>query len=113
MNILVAGSRTFENYDLVKRYLDTYLFPITTIISGGAYGADMQGEHYAYENGIVITRCIPAWDYHGKKAGFLRNKVMSKLADEAFVFWDGESRGTEHMLNLLRKEEIPTTIVEV
>lgn len=48
----VIGSRTFTDYDLVKKELDNYV--ISKIVSGGAKGADRLAEKYAHENNIPV-----------------------------------------------------------
>ena len=47
MKVAVIGSRTFNDYNRLKRILDIY--PITTIVSGGASGADSLGDKYSRE----------------------------------------------------------------
>ena len=45
--IIVAGSRTFNDYKALKRVLDHYIVGVNeavTIISGGARGADVLAE---------------------------------------------------------------------
>lgn len=64
MKIAVIGSRTFDDYNRLKRILD--LYPATTIVSGGAHGADSLGERYAmrrvlrrksmYHSGTYLAR---------------------------------------------------------
>ena len=51
---LVAGSRTFNDYALLKNKLDAILSnhaPYVTIVSGGAKGADALAEQSADECG--------------------------------------------------------------
>lgn len=50
MKVAVIGSRTYTDYEEVKRTLKR--IPISEIISGGADGADKLGEQYAKENNI-------------------------------------------------------------
>jgi predicted Rossmann fold nucleotide-binding protein DprA/Smf involved in DNA uptake len=50
--LLIAGSRDFENYELLKQYTDYVLRNRTepiVIVSGGARGADTLAKQYAYE----------------------------------------------------------------
>ena len=47
MKIAVVGGRDFKDYERVKRILD--LYPVTTIVSGGADGADAIGKRYSEE----------------------------------------------------------------
>ncbi len=54
MKLAVIGSRNFNDYSLVKHYLDKIhsIQPITCIVSGGAKGADTYGEQWGKENNI-------------------------------------------------------------
>jgi hypothetical protein len=51
------------------------------------------------------------WNQHGKRAGYLRNKDMAEYATHCVCFWDGESKGTEHMIKLSKENELPTKVV--
>lgn len=50
--LLIAGSRNFEDYELLKQYTDYALRNRNeniVIVSGGARGADTLAKQYAYE----------------------------------------------------------------
>jgi len=119
VRVLVAGGRDFHDYKRLCTHLDRYLatpvarlLPIT-IIGGGARGADTLGERYAKERGYLFEEYLPDWGKNGKSAGYIRNEEMAKaLPTKCFCFWDGLSSGTEHMINLARKHEISTKVVE-
>ena len=70
------------------------------IVSGGARGADKLGERYAAERGYGLKIFPADWNRYGKRAGYLRNEQMAQYADVCICFWDGESRGTKHMIDL-------------
>ena len=53
------------------------------------------------------------WDLYGKKAGYMRNEEMAKVADGAIIFWDGESKGTKHMIDLCKKFKLKLRIVKI
>lgn len=104
-SIIVAGSRTFDNYKLLSKTLDDFIAkgadgkPVC-IISGGARGADSLGECYAAERKIP-RRVIPAeWSLLGKAAGMVRNRKMLEIADAVVVFWDGQSKGSKNMIEI-------------
>ena len=81
MKTIIAGSRSCNNYDVVKKAIVDSGFDITTVISGGAFGVDTLGERYANEHGIEVVRFLPDWDTFGKRAGILRNRQMADNAD--------------------------------
>lgn len=73
-------------------------FTITTVISGGARGADRLGETWAKANGVLLKVYPADWDTHGKSAGYLRNALMASRANALVALWDGQSHGTRHMI---------------
>jgi hypothetical protein len=95
--LIVAGSRSFNDYQLLKTKLDFYLSNLqhVEIVSGTARGADQLGERYAREKGFSIKRFPADWSL-GKVAGYLRNKEMAEYANGLVAFWDGKSRGDEN-----------------
>ena len=107
MKLAVVGSRSFEDYELFKREVDTLRdeYEIDELVSGGANGADKFAEDYANENNLKITIFYPEWKKYGKKAGFIRNALIWEYADLGIAFWDGKSKGTQHSFKLAQKEE--------
>lgn len=113
--VIVAGSRDFNDYILLRRKMIHYLSRKkpheVEIVSGGARGADALGERFAKEKGCKLKIMKADWDLFGKSAGYIRNAEMSKYADACVVFWDGESKGARHMIDLANKEGLPLKIV--
>ena len=105
MKTIVAGSRDFTDYELLKRQVNYYRAHkgiITEIVSGGARGADMLGEQYAIEFNLPLKIFPADWDKHGRAAGPIRNRQMADYADALIAVWDGQSRGTKNMINTMR-----------
>jgi hypothetical protein len=98
MRTIIAGSRDgIKRIDLDKALQECGWTP-TVVISGMARGADTLGEDWANENGIPIEQYPADWASYGKSAGFIRNKEMANHAEALIALWDGESRGTRHMV---------------
>ncbi|SFJ63090.1 Protein of unknown function [Paenibacillus sp. UNC496MF] len=118
--LIVAGSRDFNDYPLLRSKLDFFLQhqPYTIIVSGAARGADSLGEDYAKERGLPIDQFPADWNplhLKGKldrSAGYRRNEQMAKVSQGCVCFWDGTSRGTEHMINLANKYKLQTRVVK-
>lgn len=53
-------------------------------------------------NSMPWKRDTP-WKLYGKQAGYLRNEQMAQNADALAAFWNGESRGTKHMIELAKR----------
>ena len=105
MKLAIVGSRTFSDYEQFKKSIsDNYdINDIDCIISGGAKGADLLGKQFATENHIKLIEYLPEWDKYGKSAGFKRNELIWREADEGIAFWNGESKGTQHSFKLAEK----------
>lgn len=111
MKVIVAGGRDFSNYDLMCQKLDNIFSRLAevVIVCGEAKGADSLGRRYAEEHGYKILSYPADWAKYGKSAGFKRNIEMSKVSDALVAFWDGKSKGTKHMIDLMKNK--PTRIV--
>lgn len=101
--IAVGGSRNFIDYEVIKEVLDDLFLEGDTLLSGNAPGADRLGEKYAQEHGIEYKIIPSEWDKHGLKATMMRNEVLLKAADFTVLFWDGESEGSKHMIDIARR----------
>lgn len=100
MKTIVAGTRHFNDIDLMDWVLKGLPWTISTVLCGGAPGADSLGETWAHAYQIPVIRFPAAWKVKGKGAGPLRNEAMLLGAQALVVFWDGHSRGTEHMIQI-------------
>lgn len=113
LKIIVAGSRTFKDYELLCKKLDFYIgnHQDVEIVSGTAYGADKLGERYAISRGFEIKYFPANWKLYGKSAGYRRNKEMAEYATHAVIFWDGVSKGSQHMIDLAKQAGLNTRVV--
>ena len=109
MKTIIAGSRDFNDYNLLASTCKQQL--ITEVVSGTARGADLLGERYAGKHAIPVKKYPARWDLFGKSAGYRRNEEMAKYADACVIFWDGESKGTKHMIDLAKKYSLKLTVV--
>lgn len=109
MKIIVAGTRSFDNYALVCKILNR--LKNVEVVCGEARGADALGKKFAIENGLVVHSFPADWDSHGKSAGYKRNEQMAKFADSCIVFWDGVSKGSKHMIDLAQRYGLKTLVV--
>lgn len=109
--VIIAGSRNFNDYILLCNVCDFMLQnkADVLIISGTAKGADKLGEKYAFERGFKLQLFPADWSL-GKAAGYIRNEQMVQNADALIAFWDGKSKGTNHMINLAKQYNLKTKI---
>lgn len=114
---LVAGSRSFDDYELLSQTLDNLLSnqPKVAIVSGGAKGADSLAERYAREHNLPLKVFPADWNRFGKSAGYKRNRQMhefiAKFQNRGCVcFWGGKSKGIQHNFKLCDEFKNPLRI---
>lgn len=112
MKLAIVGSRTFNDYALLKETIKSNNLNITEIVSGGARGADSLAEKFAIDNDIQTTIYKADWKTHGKAAGFIRNHDIIKNSDIVLAFWDGISNGTRHSISLAEKHNKRLIVVK-
>ena len=111
-----------------KMEWDTKVVPVIRFVKGikkrpdlvfikfildGANGADKYGEAYAAWEGVETEVLKPDWEKHGKSAGYLRNAIIVEKADIVVAYWDGESKGTKHTIELAIRQRKPLIIIRV
>lgn len=113
MKTIIAGSRSFNCYLTLLEAIRQFPFEITEVISGTARGADMLGEQWAAEHNLPVSRIPADWAKYGKRAGYVRNEQMAKVAEGALILWDGFSPGTKHMINICEQTNLPYYVYTV
>ena len=110
--VIIAGGRDFIDYNTLKKYCDYILSNKTDIeiVCGMARGADLLGKRYAEEKKYKIAEFPADWDNFGKSAGYKRNVEMALYSDAAIIFWNGESKGTKHMIDISKKHDLQLKI---
>lgn len=103
MKVIIAGSRTFNNYDLLVKTLQEENLIIDEVVCGGARGADTLGAEWAKKNGVPVKYFNAEWEKYGRVAGIIRNHEMGDYADYLIAFWDGKSRGTKDMIDYMQQ----------
>jgi len=119
VKLAIVGSRTFDDFTLMNEiicchFVDHPLDKLTTIISGGARGADAIAKRFALimsSEGIKYQEFPAKWNEFGKSAGFKRNQQIVDACDMVLAFWDGKSKGTKHTIDLAAIAKKPTFIV--
>ena len=116
MKLIVAGSRTFNDYSFIKEKLDYLLQNVKEpieVVCGKSKGVDELGEIYAKEKGYSVKEFPADWDGLGKSAGPARNRKMADYATHCICFWDGVSRGTKNMIELCKMKNIPCKVIRI
>lgn len=131
--IVVFGSRTLLDFDLVHQKVGDFIEQITgvpmgnmdksqlQIVTGGQksynkemnhyYGADYYGEQFAKIHGFEHILFPADWNQYHLKAGPMRNTDMARYGNYGIGFWDGVSKGTRDMAHKAMMHFIETRII--
>lgn len=100
MKVVISGSRSILNKELVESYLNEFNPKIEFLICGYdpkkrlPKGVDEIAYRWAINKGIPVDTFPANWEKYGKMAGRLRNKQMVDCGDVLIAIWDGQSTGT-------------------
>ncbi len=116
MKLIIAGGRDFTDTnrmiaELQKLVESGEITDSPELVCGMARGADMLAYSLWANNKMPIHNFPANWDKYGKSAGFRRNQEMGEFADAAVCFWDGNSKGTKHMIDIMNKLNKPVYVV--
>jgi hypothetical protein len=112
MKLIIAGSRDFNDYELLKKETDAFIGnEKPEIVSGTARGADKLGEQYAKEKGFKLKLMPADWNKFGKSAGYRRNEQMAAYADSCIVFTLG-TKGSQHMIDVATAKGLKLKVVK-
>lgn len=112
--IIVCGSRGWTDREAIRSFLTEQdrEHEHVVVVHGAAPGADRIAGEEAKRLGLKVEEHPAQWAMHGRRAGLLRNERMLALGCTRVVaFWDGESRGTEHMIRKAREAHAWVTVV--
>lgn len=126
MKVLVCGSRTFDNKELMDDVLGQ--IRIDQIIHGMARGADQMGGEYARVHNIPVVTFPALWGQYGTRAGPIRNaQMLTEGQPDLVVAFLGRvaiaeftsglsdskySRGTKNMIDQATKAGVPVRVVD-
>lgn len=114
--VLVCGSRDWTDrriiHETMRALTDAYPDLRIVVVHGAARGADRMAGEEARACGYKVEEHPANWAQHGKRAGLIRNEHMLSLGcSQVIAFWDGYSRGTEHMIRIAREAEARVLVV--
>lgn len=110
MITIIAGSRTYTDYEGLLTAIRCCPWEPTTVFSGNARGVDRLGEKWAWNNEISLKIFVADWDRYGKPAGIIRNVAMAAEAEALIAIWDGTSKGTGHMIDIATERKLKVFI---
>ena len=113
MRLIIAGSRTFTDYQLLCQTLAPERHRITQVITGGARGADQLGYRWAWKHQVKHQLFRAEWERFGRSAGMRRNHQMAQAGDMLVAFHVNNSPGTAHMIACMRALGKPVVVIQV
>jgi len=116
IKIIIAGGRDYTDVSAMEvgflKHFNKYRNDQVEIVSGMARGADSVGVELAMKYDLVVHEYPALWHMYGRSAGYKRNVQMAENATHLLAFWDGVSKGTEHMINIAKRMGLKTIIVK-
>ena len=112
MRILVCGGRDYCDQEAMKKKL-TELYerhPNSTLVHGGAPGADSWSGYIGGTLGFTVECHIAQLAQYGKAAGPMRNQEMLDSGIDLVVAFPG-GRGTPDMLRRVQLTGVPVDLV--
>jgi len=114
MKVIIAGSRTCDDKNIVWKALNETKFDITELISGGAIGVDRLGEEWAKSKNIPVKVYRPHYGIENPRyAPLLRNTDMAKNGDALIAIWKDQTRGTAHMIQCMKDLGKPIEVITI
>ena len=121
--LLVTGSRTWTNEEVLKEVLSRYYRAITSkysgfgkepiLVHGTAHGVDEMAAKIWLELGGAVEPHPADWDKFGKQAGFVRNaEMIDSGVDMCLAFIKNGSKGATQCSKLAERRGIKTTLFE-
>lgn len=105
--VLITGSRFWQSEATIWQALCDHVPTGTTLVHGAAKGADTVAAGLWAQYGPVEA-CPADWDAYGRRAGFIRNRLMVSLgADICLAFIKDRSRGATMCAFLAEQAGIP------
>ena len=112
--VIICRSRHWQDAVPIADLVVARLPAGTTVIHGGAPGADSLAAHYARQCGLSVEQFPAEWDGFGCRAGPLRNRQMlASGVDAVYAFrLPGVSPGTDDMIRIARAAQVPVLLSE-
>lgn len=106
MRVIIAGSRHYQNYEVVEQAIVDSGFNVTEVVFGGSRGVDKLGLDWAIKHGVTVKTFLADWERHGKGGGPIRNTQMASYADALILVWNGISHGSADMKRKAEKRKL-------
>lgn len=114
--VVVSGSRSWSDSEAIQREFDAWESAVqpqsVRFIHGAARGADRLAAYEAARRGWHVEALPAMWEVYGRRAGIVRNlEMLDENPAHVFIFWDGQSRGTKHVIDEVQRRRQSYSIV--
>jgi hypothetical protein len=115
MRVLVCGGRDFSDQGFLNSILDLYhaKLSFSFVIEGGARGADSLARTWSIKNKIAYKEFKADWEFFGRAAGSIRNRLMLEEGKPDFVIAFPGAKGTENMISQAKLKKVPVLKIEL
>jgi hypothetical protein len=121
IRLIISGSRSLKTFGLIEKaiaYANIDIKNIKEVVHGNAIGIDKLAGLWAKYHDIPVKIFPAEWNNldvpnvvigkndlgtYNKLAGINRNEKMAEYGDVLLAIWDGQSRGTEHLIEFVKK----------
>jgi YspA, cpYpsA-related SLOG family len=111
MKVIIAGSRTFTDYQCLCQVLAPERHRLTQVLTGGARGAELLGYRWAWKHAVKHQLFRADWERFGKAAGVRRNHQLAQAGDVLVVFGHTTSPGTAHLIQCIQQLGKPVVVI--
>jgi hypothetical protein len=114
---IFAGSRNYHGYATIavhaRQMVVEHGRDIVFISGDAKTGADALIKLWCIRNRQPVIPVPAQWTKFSKNAGFIRNTLMSRMGTHLVAFWDGQSRGTKHMIEQAKFRNLAVKVIEI
>lgn len=103
MLVIIAGSRSISSMRALEAAIGRSGFRCDGILTGNSRGVDTLAVEWGRAHGVPVDIVAPEWSRYGGRAEELRNRRMITRADACVAVWDGFSRGTMALVDLVEQ----------
>jgi len=111
MRVLVCGGREYDDWFVLDDRLKANVPLGSTIIEGGAKGADFLARVWAKYSGMPYEEYPANWKKHGRAAGGIRNQQMLDEGKPDLVIAFPGGTGTADMVR--RSKKTGVKVIEI
>jgi hypothetical protein len=112
MRVIIGGSRSISDFAALESAIVESGFQIDRVITGNSTGVDAMVQHWAQKQGIPLSVMPVEWNQYGGRAEQIRNEQIIEVADACILIWDGFSKGTHHLREVVQRRGLKLCVYQ-